>query len=191
MRGRRIFLAIDIPAAARDVCAGYIENLGSQFPKVRVAWVRPEKLHITLKFLGDTTDDVMRKLRDDIVRVVAEHEQFQSSLAGTGIFSSRSRPRVLWLGVDDSEARMRKIHHSLEMVCREFGYDADDKLFTPHITVGRIREPRSAVPLADRHLKTEIEPVAFSVSEIVLYESKTERTGSVYSRLLQIPLEVD
>lgn len=188
MRGRRIFLGIDISDAAREACVRHVEELRGRFPGARVGWERPEKMHVTLKFLGDTTDDILGQLGEKIGEVVRGQTEFPTSLLRTGVFPNQSRPRIIWVGLGDSQQRLEQMHRSIEAICAEFGYEKDTKRFTPHITTGRVREPQSASALARVHLETEIEPVEFSVSKVVIYESKLQATGSVYSSLSGIPL---
>ena len=68
---RRIFLAIDLPDTARAVCAAHIDRLRAEFPKVRVGWERPEKLHVTLKFLGDTAENILQDLESGVRKIAS------------------------------------------------------------------------------------------------------------------------
>ena len=80
------------------------------------------------------------------------------------------------------------MYAELEEACYELGWAKETRAFRPHITIGRVRDPDEATALADIHLGIKIEPVEFEVAEIVIYESKLQPTGSVYSRLASIPL---
>lgn len=189
MAGRRIFIAIDISDAARAVCAALIQHLRPQFPKVRVGWERPEKLHITLKFLGDTADDLVENVSKSVADVGSNHQPFKLKLAGPGVFPAASRPRILWVGIDDASGAVTDLNRRVEDVCERLGYEKEKKRFHPHITIGRVREPHGASILADAHLKTVIEPVEFDVKSLVIYESKLLPAGSVYSVVEQLSLK--
>ena len=179
MAGRRIFIAIDISDAARRVCAAHIEQLRRQFPKVRVGWERPEKLHITLKFLGDAADGLVDDIVQNVGEVAAESGRFQLRVSGAGVFPGASWPRILWIGVDDLSDATTELNRRVENVCELLGFVKEQKRFHPHITIGRMREPKPA--LAKAHIASAIEPVEFAVDSIVVYESKLLPTGSVYS----------
>ena len=183
MAGRRIFIAIDISDAARAVCSAHIEQLRREFPKVRVGWERPEKLHITLKFLGDTADDSVDDVVQGISRVAADHHPFKLTIAGPGVFPGSPRPRILWIGIDDPSEAVSKLSRYVEDVCEQLGFEKERKRFHPHITIGRVREPLSARPLAETHLNRMIEPIEFAVNSVAVYESKLLQSGSVYSVL--------
>ena len=85
--------------------------------------------------------------------------------------------------VDLKVLEVDPIHHRIENLCRDLGYEAETRDFTPHITIGRVRPTGAPSTLVDQHLSAQIEPVEFEVSSIVIYESILERTGSVYSKV--------
>ena len=190
MRDRRIFLALDISDAARAVCNAHLASLRDNFPKVRAGWERPEKLHMTLKFLGDTSADLLDKLQSVISEVAREHGPFQLRLSRPGVFPSRSRPRILWIGTEDPSGAVAPLYAEVEKTCRSFGFNPDDKQFRPHITIGRIRDPHGASDLVRTHLETEVEPVGFEVADVVIYESKLQPTGSIYSAVSRAKLGI-
>jgi 2'-5' RNA ligase len=183
MEARRIFLAIDISDAARDTCAAHIEALRSNFPNVRVGWERREKLHLTLKFLGSVDDETLEVLKTRIEDVAQKYGSFDLSLQGTGVFPAVSRPRILWIGTVVSSGILDRVHADLENVCEAIGFEPEAKRLHPHVTIGRVREPQSARKLAQYHVQTKIEPIEFKVAELVIYESKLQRAGSVYTAI--------
>ena len=188
MNERRIFLAFDIPDAIRSICDNHIQNLRNQFPDVRIGWERTEKQHITLKFLGNTGSRLLEDLKHRVSEIADRHGAFDVRLTRTGVFPRASRPRVLWIGLEDRPNQIQPMYSELDAACEELGWAKETRAFRPHITIGRVRDPDEAVALADFHLKTKIEPVEFEVGEIVIYESKLQSTGSVYSAVTSIPL---
>ena len=186
MDGRRIFIALDISDATRAACAAHIEVLRRQFPEVRVGWEKEQKLHITLKFIGNVSERLLDDLRAAIASVSGS--AFAMRLSPAGVFPSPKRPRVLWIGIDDDTKAVHKLHAGVERACSELGIEPEAKQFHPHITIGRVREPERAKNLADVHMQTNIEPVEFEVSEIVIYESVLKPTGSEYSALSRVKL---
>ena len=181
MAGRRIFIAIDISDAARAACAAHIDQLRRQFPKVRVGWERPEKLHITLKFLGPTDEPTLAKLNEHLKSFASNLSPGRLQLSHAGVFPNNHKPRIFWIGVDDLNSFAGNAVAGVERAAVEVGFDADDRRFTPHITIGRVRDPAAARDVADSHLSAQVEPVEFEVDSLVVYESKLLPTGSVYS----------
>ena len=183
MAGRRIFSAIEISDAARTACVRHIETVRGSHANVRVGWERPEKLHITMRFLGDTSESDLEKLQVEMNEIAAMSRPFKLGLTAPGVFPSRRRPRIFWIGIDDRTSAVGPIYQRIENVCRDLGYKEEARDFTPHITIGRIRQAGAPAALVQTHLSAQIEPVEFEVSSIVIYESLLQRTGSVYSKV--------
>ena len=190
MEGKRIFLAIDISDAARDVCSSHIDSLRKEFPQVRVGWERREKLHITLKFLGPTSRETIADLSDRITSIGAQHHPFELKLGASGSFPEKGKPRVLWVGVDGEKDKLLRLQNEVEQVCTSLGYEPEYKSFHPHITIGRVRDHRDAFTLAETHRAARIEPVRSEVTSIVIYESELRPTGSVYTSVASFPLNI-
>jgi RNA 2',3'-cyclic 3'-phosphodiesterase len=190
MSDRRIFLALDISDAARAACSAHIDSLRQDVRDVRVGWEREEKLHVTLKFLGDTTSNALEELQKRISDAASQHRRFQLCLSRPGVFPSKSRPRILWIGVDDPSGSIDPLHKDIDGICRHLGFESEAKRFHPHITIGRVRELQGASEFAAVHLRTPIESVQFDVTEIVIYESKLQPTGSVYTAISRVRLGV-
>ena len=109
-------------------------------------------------------------------------------LEGPGVFPSPKKARVLWIGVKDEQSMASRLREMLEAELGRLGFMGDDKPFKPHLTIGRVKEPRYAEPIIRKHLAVEFEPVEFHVRHIVIYESKLLRSGSVYSNLARFAL---
>lgn len=87
----------------------------------------------------------------------------------------------MWLGVDDKHGSLQKINNVLETECGQKGFAKENRNFKAHLTIGRLREPRKSKELTDRHLNKTFVAVKFEVSEIVIYESRLQKSGSIYS----------
>ena len=178
---RRIFIAIDLSAEARSACALHIGVLRRTFPSARIGWERPEKLHITVKFLGQTSSETLAELESRLDEASQSFKPSTVQLNGPGVFPNDSRPRVLWVGVNDADAVVAASHNRVDQVCSTLGYERDGRRYKPHITIGRVRDPHTATDAVTAHLNAHIEPVEFRVNGLVIYESKLLPTGSVYS----------
>jgi 2'-5' RNA ligase len=178
---KRIFVAVEISEAARRRVADYIENLRKEFPKIRVGWEKPEKLHLTLKFLGDCGEKQLSELEKIVEEISAEISNFKIQISETGVFPNARNPRVLWIDVKDEAGNLARINERLETECEKIGFEKERRNYVPHLTIGRVREPNRARELAQKHLENKFEPVEFTVSKIVIYESRLQPTGSVYS----------
>ncbi|CAN5604816.1 RNA 2',3'-cyclic phosphodiesterase [soil metagenome] len=178
---KRIFVAIDISVEAKRKISSYIETLRHEFPKLRVGWEKTEKLHLTLKFLGDTEESKTVELSQAIEKIARENPSFKLRILETGVFPSMSNARILWLALKDEEGSLAKINEQLESVCGKLGFAPEKRNFKPHLTIARLREPNKSKDLVEKHLNNIFETVEFEAGEIVIYESKLQPSGSIYS----------
>src|SRR5215203_4545379 len=118
---KRVFVAVDISHEARGRAAAYIEALRREFRAVRVGWDKPEKLHLTLKFLGDTEERQLSELGKIVAKISSEISKFKLQILNTGVFPAARNPRVLWLDVKDAAGNLAKINHRLESECEKIG----------------------------------------------------------------------
>jgi 2'-5' RNA ligase len=177
---KRIFVAVDISEEARAAASGYIEDLRRRFPKLRVGWDKPEKLHLTLKFLGETSDEQLEKLTGAVEKTAREISNFKLRLIGTGVFPNQRKARVLWLGVADEKGSLRELSKILENECERQGLARETRDFKAHLTIARLREPEKSGDLVEAHLQEKFPAVEFEVTEIVIYESQLSPQGSRY-----------
>ena len=184
---KRVFIAIDISSEARSKVAAYIDSLMHSARDVRVGWERPEKLHLTLKFLGDVDDHRVADVEQAVKKVAAEFSGFRSEVVGTGRFPPKDDPRILWLGMSDGES-LSKLAAALDRELSNAGFEPEKRRFHPHLTIARLREPHRSAALAAEHVSNSFETDDFEVKEIVIYESQLLPTGSIYRKLASYPL---
>ncbi len=178
---KRIFTAIDISVEARTKIAEYTENLRRDFAKLRVGWEKAEKLHLTLKFLGDTEENQLENLIEAVEKTARQTLSFNLQISGTGVFPSSRKPRVLWLGLKDEKGSLLNLNEILETECEQIGFAKEKRNFKTHLTIARLREPHKSKELGEQHLENEFEASAFGAGEIIIYESKLLPQGSIYS----------
>lgn len=180
---KRIFTAVDIPENARRKVAGYIETLRGEFPKLRVGWEKPEKLHLTLKFFGDVDNRQLKDLTEAAEKTARQITNFKLKIFNTGVFPSPRNARILWLGLQDEKKSLVRLNEIFEHECGQKGFEKEKRGFKAHLTIARLREPHNSRDLAQKHLQNEFERVEFEVDEIVIYESKLLPQGSIYSAI--------
>lgn len=173
---KRIFVAVDISDETREKAAGHVRFLRRAYPDLRVGWERNEKLHLTIKFLGDTEEGALDNLKKSMSRAAEISTPFKITVGGAGSFS-----RVLWLGVGDPSGKFAKLYSSIENKAARAGFARETRDFMPHLTLARLREPARSGDLIRTHLETKFEPVEFEVRHITIYESRLQPTGSIYS----------
>jgi 2'-5' RNA ligase len=184
----RVFCAVELPDAVRQRVVQHIIRLKETAPKAHASWSRADNIHLTLKFLGDIPQTSVSKLSEAASRTVGGVASFTIRLEQTGVFPPHGSPRVLWIGVNDSEAKFAGLHQRLEAETEKAGFSRESRAFHPHLTLARIRNPEHARTLASAHKATEFEPVEIEVSELVVIRSELSSQGSKYSTISRHPL---
>ena len=183
----RLFFAIELSDALRTAVDHAVAPLRAAEPEL--AWVRPEKLHLTMKFLGEVTEASLPRLASAAESVAVRHRRFEMTLGGVGAFPNFRRARVVWMGVE-SDPRLELLHHDLELACGDAGFEVEGRPFRPHITLARIRTP---LPLDRvRQFARVARRVAFAASDEVhalgLLESVLGTSVDRYRRAFAAPL---
>jgi 2'-5' RNA ligase len=178
----RTFVAIELGEPARTAVADYLETLRSIGG---VAWARAEKLHLTLKFLGNVATARLPALTERLAAALRHHPAFELSVAGVGAFPNVARPRVLWAGC--KAPSLPAIGAAVDRACVDGGFAAEERAFHPHVTLGRVRERTRTSFL---FLATDGSRAfgASPVSAVVVYASTLGRGGSRYTPLATLPL---
>ena len=179
----RAFLAVSLPDEARDCARQAIESLRSAVPD-GVRWVAPESQHLTLKFLGEIHEGHVDRLVERAAAKLASASPFEVALAGFGAFPSAREARILWLGVSRGSAALAKLARKLDSAARVTGAERERRPFAAHLTLGRLREP-ARVELERLSPPTS---VAWTVAEVVLYESRLAPDGARHVPLAHLAL---
>lgn len=183
----RVFFAIELPEELKSRMAEHCKRLRDALPETRVSWEKPEKMHLTLKFVGEIKLARVEELSGAAERVTTSVKPFEITIEETGTFPPQGAARVLWLGVRDETGRLASLHRSLEDECAAAGFGREPRLFKPHLTIARIRAPRGARELAVAHREATFEPQAVRVSELILMRSELGPDGSRYTAVSRHP----
>lgn len=179
----RVFCAVELPAEVRALAASHIERLRRALPDVRASWDRPEKLHVTVKFLGEIEETRLALLERAARDAASSVEPFELSIEGAGAFPQHGPPRVLWLGVQDSAGGLARLQNSLEAACAVEGFAREPRPFHPHLTIVRLRQPRGTRELSTLHREHGFSSDPFRVTDLLVIKSELGPGGSRYTVL--------
>jgi 2'-5' RNA ligase len=183
----RAFIAVRVGEDVEDALLFFIEEVRSADDGV--AWIRRDNLHVTLKFLGAAIDSAkLPALEDRLRRVTDDAPVLHVSTRGLGGFPDLRRPRVLWAGLE-CEALV-ELAARIETAAVDAGFDRAERPWAPHLTIGRVRDPRKATqvrPLLETAQAREFGESC--ISEVTLYRSHLSSRGSTYERLAVFPLQ--
>ena len=178
----RSFVAILLDEAVRGAVAAELEHLR---PLARsVAWVPPQNLHLTLKFLGETPAEAIEAVKEVLAEGVSATEPFTLSFHGLGAFPGLTRPRVIWIGMLQGARECQALQARVEEALARLGLPREGRAYTPHLTIGRVREPRGLASLQQAIVQGgQKEFGSLEVSAISLMKSDLHPTGARYTEL--------
>ncbi len=188
----RSFIAIELPREIQRAIVADTAALQSALPKPLVRWVGENNLHITLKFLGDVSPANLEKLAEALQGETTKHAPFDLSLERIGAFPNSKKARVLWIGIE-APADLGTLQHCVEGVATRLSYPAEERPFSPHLTIGRVNQNASTADLAGIRAALEGCRVGLvgtvRVDAIHIFKSDLLPGGSVYTHLYAMPLQ--
>lgn len=188
----RLFFAVALPDTIREKLSALERSLGKKAPGAPVGWVVPQNIHLTLRFLGETDERLIPRVREAGGAVAGTFPPFSLVLEKVGSFGGRASPRVVWVGVRDDAgmARLREVAEGLERSVRQLGFAAESRPFAAHATIGRVKPGPTKPLVAALEAHKDFEGGALAVDRFVLYESRM-RGGRPpeYSQVESFPLQ--
>lgn len=175
----RLFVAIDLP----DDCKDMLEGLCHSLPGAR--WMRDRQFHVTLRFVGEVDGPIGRNLAETLHGVRAD--PFELQLKGVGTFPPRGNPRVLWAGVSESP-ELHALYKQVQRVMRRAGLPPEDRKFSPHVTLARLRDVpmQRLLEFVSEHSTLRSEP--FAVTDVQLFSSALGHGGAQHRVEASYPL---
>jgi RNA 2',3'-cyclic 3'-phosphodiesterase len=178
----RAFIAIELPSEVKTFLGdmtSFLKKLGGD-----VKWVRPDGIHLTLKFLGNIPTDLIEEIERAAKPVFSAHPVIGVGIKGLGAFPTLKRPRVIWAGCQDSKDRLPPLVAQIEDVLQPLGFAKEKRVFNPHLTLGRVRSnDRIADLVAAVKEKTDVTGPSFVADHAVLFESVLSPSGAQYSEI--------
>lgn len=181
----RLFLAIELSPGVRESIAAFQEELRPETRWVR--WVRPENLHLTIRFLGEVAPARVPALAQLVREKIVGVGPFEIAFRAVGCFPNPKKARVVWVGVDPVPAELTSLQATSETAVRQAGFDPEPRPFKPHLTIARVKQPdpvlvRKVSGLSCRSFGR------VRVTELVLLESRLSPKGASYHALERLPL---
>ncbi len=183
----RCFIAVSLPATLRSAIGevvGKLRGIGAD-----IKWVSDENLHLTLKFLGETDEELVDEIRNALIDKLSHYAPFYIKIGGVGYFPGGRNPRVIWVGIEDPGV-LEDIYKDIENAVAKLGYPREKRPFSPHLTIGRVRSPKRVAEVIRR--LEEFRAITFDefvLREVTLMKSELKPGGAEYSGLAEIPLE--
>jgi 2'-5' RNA ligase len=192
MNVQRAFIAIELPSQLQDALEKQTARLRHSLGDDLVRWISTQNMHLTLKFMGNITASHLEFIKQFITQTADSHSQFDLQISGIGSFPNSKRARILWAGIH-APAGLASLQKSLEAGAARLGYENEDRPFSPHLTLGRVRQ--NIDPAGLQKIRTMLDTIQLGhigsarVDSIHLYKSELQTSGSVYTKLFSAPLK--
>jgi len=177
----RLFVGIEVPEAQKRSIEKAIQELRKALPSAR--WVPRENWHVTLKFLGEVPEERVSEITEIGSKSASRTPQFDTHLTEIGSFPTKTRTRVLWVGLVDPDRVMAHLAARLEKKFGKAGFRQESRDLHPHLTLARFRIPERIADVIQRNGPYPFDENPFPVEEVVLFRSHTSRSGARYEPL--------
>jgi RNA 2',3'-cyclic 3'-phosphodiesterase len=183
----RLFIAVNLPLSVREQLVQATTPLRAAAPEL--SWIDAERLHLTLKFIGDADEGAVDPLVRALDDLATRHRPFALDLKGVGAFPNFRRARVVWMGIED-QPRLELLQHDVEEHCATLGYEVEGRPFRPHLTLARVRAtvPERTLRELARSARRVDHHTEVDVTSIDLMQSTLGARGSRYDMLHEAPL---
>jgi len=183
----RTFIAVPIPQAVKES----ITSL--QGPLVRsqadIKWVRPDSIHITLKFLGDVESGRIPEVVRAIEPAVLAIRPFSVQIGGCGFFPNAKKPNVLWIGVSEGADALALLAQRIDDALSDIGFEREKRAFRSHLTIGRVRSTRHIEDAVSMLQSSPFDAGTFEARTVNLMKSDLRPEGAVYTPLFTFNLQ--
>jgi 2'-5' RNA ligase len=188
----RLFVACEVPDEVKEAIGETIEGLRKKSgPAVR--WIKPEGLHVTLKFLGEVPAKKLPAVKLAIQEAVVGHSPFELEFSNIGTFGGREGLRIMWVGIAGDVLRLEALVRAVNAALAVVGFEPERRPFRPHLTLGRVRDEIGTRHRAEIEVavgKTDVPGVNWRTSQVSLMRSKLGPGGASYEVLATFPLRV-
>ena len=183
---KRTFLCFPVPLevkSKKNMLYSTLEGSPAQ-----INWVKNDNLHLTLKFIGYTTESQIPKIISILSKITIKYKPFELVINSTGCFPTKERPRTLFLGVEGRLNVLSNLFQNIENEFEKIDIEKDRNVFFPHITLARIKYPQIHTPDIDLFLKSSYDPIDLSLDRVQFFSSELLPSGAIYTLLKTFPL---
>ena len=189
----RTFIAVELDKEFLDNLENLQHRLRGQVAPRSVRWVRPEGIHLTLKFLGETRPDQLELVKSALDQAVSEIPPFVFTMGGLGCFPNTRRPRVIWVALYEPAGALSRLRDAVESRVAPLGFPTENRPFRPHLTLGRVQRHASKSEVREVGEVVAASEVGaldkMRVEQVLYIKSDLRPGGAVYTTLHQARLQ--
>jgi 2'-5' RNA ligase len=188
----RLFVACEVPDDVRETIGETTETLRKKSGQA-VRWIRPDGVHVTLKFLGEVPTKKLPAVKLAIQEAVVGHAPFELEFSNIGTFGGREGLRLMWVGIAGDVLRLEALVRAVNAALAVVGFEPERRPFRPHLTLGRVKDEISTRHRAEIEVavgKSTVPPVSWRTAQVSLMRSRLTTAGATYEVIATFPLRV-
>ena len=166
----RTFLTVPLPNEVKGKKNMFFSTIDQS--KVQINWIKSQNLHLTLKFIGYTPENLFGEIVSELSEIFKNQKPFSISVKDTGCFPSPERPSTLWMGIDGNTNPLKNLVLNIENTMENLGFPRSYKKFYPHITIARIKYPQKLTPDIQIFLKSHYDPIDLTIDRVQFLASE-------------------
>lgn len=183
----RSFIAVNLNSDIKK----YLNSLQAylNIPESKIKWVEKNNLHLTMKFLGYISLEQTELIKSELKEIASRYSPFIIRLfSNIGVFPTYKMPRIIWVGIREGISELKELYNSIENKLSNKGFPREDKDFSGHITIGRVKFIRDKTNFIQILKRIEVNNLSQEVGSIDLMESKLTPGGPIYDITAKFPL---
>ena len=180
----RTFIAFDLSEEIKLELKRLQKELKTTEPDMK--WSNPQNIHLTLKFLGEVNEEKIKEIKQLLDEVSSKIKPFEITLDKIGSFPSLDRMKVVWVGIDKGSKNAIETANLIEDSCEKIGLFKEERKFSAHLTLGRVKSGKNKIILKEKILSLEVRPLKHTIDKIILYKSTLTREGPIYDSLYEV-----
>lgn len=181
----RTFIAIELSEEIREALAQVESHL--KYSGADVKWVEKNNIHLTLKFLGEITEEKCEKIKAILDEIAKFTKSFEISIKDIGAFPKIDYPRVIWVGLEKGANESKVLAEKIDDALSKIGFQKESRPFAAHLTIGRVRSSKNKQALKEKVISYDNSKLTAQnpqhVSSVILFQSKLMPKGPIYTKL--------
>ena len=182
----RTFIAIELSEQIRNSLGQIQSHL--KYSGADVKWVEKENIHLTLKFLGEVSEDKAKEIKLALDEIGRNTKSFEISLKDIGAFPKIDFPRVIWAGLDKGAKESTELAKRIDDALSKIGFQKESRPFAAHLTIGRVRSAKNKEALKEKLINYKLSALSYKISSLTLFQSRLTPQGPIYIKLHEIKL---
>ncbi|MDP3791026.1 MAG: RNA 2',3'-cyclic phosphodiesterase [Candidatus Omnitrophota bacterium] len=181
----RAFIAIELSEEIRSSLSQIQSHL--KYSGADVKWVEKDNIHLTLKFLGEITEEKCEKIKSILDEIGRSLRPFEINIKNIGAFPKIDHPRVIWVGLDKGAKESVEVAGKIDEELYKIGFEKESRPFTAHLTIGRVRSSKNKDALKQKLTAYSLQLTAETqlISSVIFFQSKLSPKGSIYTKLYE------